>query len=268
MSFCHVTSVGHIPTIQIDNIGCSADAQNNRFGPGQRDIWLIHYVTKGKGFFNGHPVIAGQGFLIYRGQAEYYYPDEENPWEFLWITITGDAKSIFERYKCDKRSQIFDYDFVFVIKNIMQFLRNNHRRILTCEQMLEIFLHIFNCHRNSDEKSKYSRDKYVDFSVNYIKTHLHLPIKVHDIADIVGISATYLLKIFKNKLGTSPKQYITDLKLHTSKKLLAESSISITEISNSVGFQDVLVFSRFFSLKTGMSPSEYRRNATKGIDNL
>lgn len=215
-------------------------------------------MTKGKGYFNGHPVTAGQGFLIYRGQTECYYPDEKNPWEFLWITITGDGKSFFEKYDFDKKTQIFNYDFVFVIKNIMQYIKNNHRKIMTCEEILEIFLHIFNNQSKLNNKDKSRANEYIDFSVNYIKAHLHMPLKVKEIADIVGVSSTYMLQIFKNKFGISPKQYISDLKLHTAKKLLAETNMFVSEVSNSLGFADVLAFSRFFKSRAGISPSAYR----------
>lgn len=260
MDFQHITSVGRVPAVQISNIGCSADPKNNRFGPGKRDIWLIHYVTEGKGFFNGQPVTAGQGFLIYRGQSEYYYPDERNPWEFLWITLDDDnAKVFFEQYNIDKKTQIFNYDYVFFIKNIMHYIRNNNKRNLRPEEMLEIFLRIFNHQNKVDVKADSNADEYMNFALSYIRTHLHTQIKIREIADRIGISSTYLLCIFKNKLGVSPKQYISNLKLHISKKFLKESSLSITEISNSVGFCDVLTFSRFFSSKEGISPTGYRR---------
>ena len=265
MEFSHVTAVGHVPVLEISNIGCSADPKNNCFGPGKRDIWIIHYVTKGKGYFNGHPVTAGQGFLIYRGQTEYYYPDETNPWEFLWITLSGDARTIFEQYDIDKKTLIFDYDFIFSIKNIMKYLIANHQRTITCEEILEIFMHIFNQHKNQNRKTKSNSEEYIDFFVNYIKTHLHTQLKVKKIADIIGVSPTYLLCCFKNKFGISPKQYISNLKLNVAEKLLADGELSVTEVANSVGFEDVLTFSRFFSSKKGVSPTRYRKQHNERI---
>lgn len=263
MEFSHVTSAGHLPVLEISNIGCSADPNNTHFGPGKRDIWLIHYVTKGKGYFNGQPVTAGQGFLIYRGQDEYYYPDETNPWEYLWITLNGDVKTIFDQYNIDKKTQIFDYDFIYIIKNIMIYIKANHQKIMTCGEISEIFLHIFNQHKNQNRRTKSNADEYIEFSINYIKTHLHTPLTIKEITEIVGISPTYLLCIFKDKLGISPKQYISNLKLNTAEKFLKESTLSITEIANSVGFQDVLSFSRFFSCKNGVSPTKFRKLNTK-----
>ncbi len=264
MGFSHIVSYSNGPLLHINNIGCSADPQNNRFGHGKRDIWLIHYVTKGKGYFNGHIVTAGQGFLIHRGQFENYFPDKNEPWEYLWITSDDDnMKYFFDQYDADEKTQIFDYNFIFAIKNIMHYIQANHQKILKNEEILEIFLHIFNYHSNRKVKTKSNADMYIDFSVDYIKTHLHTQLKIKEIVDIIGVSPTYLLQIFKNEFGISPKQYISNLKLHTAKNLLTHSNLSITEISNSVGFNDVLVFSRFFSSKEGISPTEYRNQSQK-----
>ncbi|MEE0946343.1 MAG: AraC family transcriptional regulator [Acutalibacteraceae bacterium] len=266
MTFDHVVSYDNSSLLRINNIGCSDDPQNNRFGPGMRDIWLIHYVTKGKGYFNGHIVNAGQGFLINRRQFENYFPDKIEPWEFLWITSDDDSiKYFFDQYDVDEKTQIFNYDFTFVIKNIMHYIKENHNKILKNEEILEIFLHIFNYHNNQKVKNKSNADRYIDFFVNYIKTHLHNQLKIKAISEIIGVSSTYLFQIFKNKFDISPKQYISNLKLHTAKNLLMHSNLSITEISNSVGFSDVLVFSRFFHSKEGISPTEYRNQSQKSM---
>ena len=54
------------------------------------------------------------------------------------------------------------------------------------------------------------------------------------------------------------KEYINKVKLRYAENLLQNSNNSIIEIAASVGFDDVLSFSRFFSKKKGISPSNYR----------
>ena len=50
-------------------------------------------------------------------------------------------------------------------------------------------------------------------------------------------------------------------KIEKAKRLLKSVNYSITEVAVSCGFLDVLSFSRFFSKKVGVSPTEYRKNA-------
>jgi AraC family transcriptional regulator of arabinose operon len=259
MRFYHILSIRNSSLLHINNIGCSDNPSNNRFGPGKRDIWLIHYVTKGKGYFNENPVVAGQGFLINRGQLEKYYPDTQAPWEFLWVTSDDDRmKMLFEKYPIDPKTQIFNYNHISVIKNAMAYIKSHHQTILTDEEILEMFLHIFNQHHHAVEKRTSNADIYLNFSVQYIKNHIHAEIKINDLANTIGISSTYLLEIFKNKLGVSPKQYLNNLRLTTAKKMLSETDMSVTQIARSVGYDDVLTFSRFFKSHEKQAPSTYR----------
>ena len=62
--FFHIVSTENSKLLKIENIGFSTDPKTNRFGPGRRNLYLIHYVFSGKGYFNGNCVDSGQGFLI------------------------------------------------------------------------------------------------------------------------------------------------------------------------------------------------------------
>lgn len=103
---------------------------------------------------------------------------------------------------------------------------------------------------------------YVDmcftFSVNYIKSNFHRPLAVKELLAALGISYTYLLKIFKERTGLSPKGYISELRMLHAKKLLNETNATVTQIANSVGYADVMTFSRFFTAREKLSPTQYR----------
>ena len=86
-----IFSKSNCPILDITNIGYAKDTAVTRFGPGVRNSYIIHYVISGKGYFNGNSVSAGQGFLITPGMKEHYYPDKNEPWEFLWV-ISNDDK--------------------------------------------------------------------------------------------------------------------------------------------------------------------------------
>ena len=83
------------------------------------------------------------------------------------------------------------------------------------------------------------------------------------VADALGISDRYLYNLFIRHEGISPKQYINDLRIRSAKALLRDTEYSVTEIGESVGFGDVLTFSRFFSKFAGISPTAYRRTVAE-----
>lgn len=246
--------------LNINCIGFARDPKITRFGPGRRDAYIIHYVLSGKGFFNDCPVSSGQGFIITPHMSEKYIPDRYDPWAFLWI-ISRDEKmaDLLQYYHADKTTHIFQYDFPQIIQATADMLITNSNTVYHAFEMLEIFLKIF---KNHQTKRQAHREKnaniYTEAAVNYIKSNLANPITVKELTGILGISQPYLYQIFKDTFGKSPKQYISDYKLTYAKKLLTESDMTITQIAFSVGFCDVLCFSKFFSSKTGISPQHYR----------
>lgn len=79
-----------------------------------------------------------------------------------------------------------------------------------------------------------------------------------DIAKHANISEVYFRKLFREKYYTTPKQYILDMRIRKAKQLLAETKLSVTDISLTCGFSGVYHFCREFKEKTGISPTEYR----------
>ena len=81
---------------------------------------------------------------------------------------------------------------------------------------------------------------------------------MEDIAGYVGVSRSHLFRSFEAVLGLSPKEYLTDFRMKQACYLLEHSSLSITAIANSLGFDNNLYFSKTFHRQKGMSPKEYR----------
>jgi len=79
------------------------------------------------------------------------------------------------------------------------------------------------------------------------------------IASACNISEIYLRKLFLKHLKTTPKQYITEIRLSKAKQLLCEGIYKINTISEKCGFSSSYNFSRFFKEKTGVTPTEYMK---------
>ncbi len=78
-----------------------------------------------------------------------------------------------------------------------------------------------------------------------------------------GVSEVYLRQLFRRQMGTSPKQYIMDLRLERAKQLLTESSRTVTDIASECGFTTLNHFCHGFRASTGQTPGEYRRDNRK-----
>ena len=69
----------------------------------------------------------------------------------------------------------------------------------------------------------------------------------------------YISHLFSEKLGIRFNDYINSLRIFEACKMLVNSDLSVTEISEYVGFNTLRTFNRAFSKQTGYSPSEYRK---------
>ena len=113
-----------------------------------------------------------------------------------------------------------------------------------------------------DDPSRRAEDvatQYVQKAATYIAHHYAYPITVLDVASYVGIDRSHLYTVFKQVLGVSPKDYLTDFRIRKACTLLREPELSITAAANSVGFENNLYFSKVFRKRMGVTPSQYRR---------
>ncbi len=79
-----------------------------------------------------------------------------------------------------------------------------------------------------------------------------------------GLSYKYLAARFKAHTGLSPQAYHTRLRVSEAARLLRESGLNVTEISDRLGYCNPQYFSRTFAAVRGQSPSEYRRGLMRG----
>lgn len=100
----------------------------------------------------------------------------------------------------------------------------------------------------------------LESSLEYIHRRFSSHISVADLASIEHLSPGRFRALFAARTGSSPKEYLTSLRLEKSMELLRHTDLSVLEIAESAGFSDQLYFSRVFRKKTGVSPSEYRKH--------
>lgn len=101
---------------------------------------------------------------------------------------------------------------------------------------------------------------YIQKAVGFIVENYRNNISVSDIADFLGVSCSYLSRIFKAEMGKSPLEYINEYRIEMSKKLLKSNDYTLTKISSIVGYNDVHSFIRFFKKYEALTPSEYRKS--------
>lgn len=264
----NVYSTGATPLLKIRCIGCNRSAYQVNIGPMLRNSYIIHYVMSGRGVYNGNPVNAGQGFLIVPGNMEEYHADPSDPWELFWVVSEDpDMEKIFSAFDADPKTGIFDYDYIDAVLRGADAVRLLTKRLVSGAEILELFLGVYKYQEQGNviESEKSICHSYVDFALQYIRMNYQSHVTVHELSEIIGVSQSYLFRIFKEITGKSPRQYLVDYRLLQAKKLLKETTMTITQVAASVGYPDALAFSKFFMCHQGVSPRKYRQSILDSV---
>ena len=107
--------------------------------------------------------------------------------------------------------------------------------------------------------NEYSKEAYADYAANYIRANF-ATVKISDVACYVGLHRSYLTNIFKKRLGVSPQEYLMQTRIQRARLLLLETDLPVQEVSQSVGYENPLTFSKIFKNYYGESPKLYRQN--------
>lgn len=97
----------------------------------------------------------------------------------------------------------------------------------------------------------------------YINAHYNEEIRLNQLADMVGMTAVSFSRFFKLRTGKNLSDYIIDIRLGFTSRLLVDSTMSIAEICYDCGFNNLSNFNRIFKKKKGCSPKEFRENYRK-----
>ena len=103
-----------------------------------------------------------------------------------------------------------------------------------------------------------TNSKHINASKEYIYAHIKERITIEDLADELGVSASYLSRLFKKETGMPVSSYIRQQKIEMAKNLLLFSDASMIEIANRLSFSSQSHFIQQFREVMGMTPKKYR----------
>lgn len=98
---------------------------------------------------------------------------------------------------------------------------------------------------------------------DHITTHLDGDLSLSELARITGVSVYHFARLFKEKSGFSPHQYVMQRRVDQAKQLLEDKQKNILEISLAVGFMNPAHFTTVFRKLVGMTPKAYRNISEK-----
>jgi AraC-like DNA-binding protein len=97
-------------------------------------------------------------------------------------------------------------------------------------------------------------------AVEYFNEHFQEPVSMSELAEMLNCSEGHFYRQFKEFTGKTPICFLNDIRLKKAAFYLQHSQLPIHKIANLCGFSDPYYFSRAFSKKNKLSPSQYRKN--------
>lgn len=114
----------------------------------------------------------------------------------------------------------------------------------------------------TDARQHY-HDELLEQILTYIDETIYDPITVGEICQKFSMSRSSLQILFNENLNQTPKKYINELKLEKSRQMISEGRYTISEIALMLGFNSIHYFSRAFTQKYNMAPTEYSKTIFK-----
>jgi AraC family transcriptional regulator len=107
----------------------------------------------------------------------------------------------------------------------------------------------------SDGLPKYK----LQLALEYINAHLEQDIQLADLAELLGMSRYYFVRLFKHSMGITPYQYVLQQRIERSKVLLKHRQRAISDIALECGFANQSHFTKHFRQFTGKTPKAYQQ---------
>ena len=134
-----------------------------------------------------------------------------------------------------------------------------------CQHYLSILL--LQLHRITGKEFSFAPPTDIPYECQrakaYIEEHFHEPVTLERIAAIVHWDKFYLSHQFSAAFSVSPINYLLQLRITHSKRLLCDTDYSITQIAESSGFSSQNYFTQAFKKLVGVSPRAYRQKHQK-----
>ena len=114
--------------------------------------------------------------------------------------------------------------------------------------------------RSSFEERQFDRRdlQIIERGIKYLQEDKNQALSIDEIAASCYISPNYFRRLFHKFAGMSPNEYRITRKIEQAKNLLENSTLTIMQITNTLGFSSDAYFCRFFKKHTGMTPGEYK----------
>ncbi len=257
----YVTDMGHFP-----------DARNHYVNrPEGSASHIVIYNTAGMGWCE----LGGKRFqvppkyalVIPAGTPHAYGSEEDRPWSIYWAHFSGqNSEGLVASLEGSlNRSCMFvprEEIIVDAFEDAYRWIREGFSdailiAIAAAFTRMASFLIMYQ--RASNVKALDTEERILK-SIQWMRENLSVPVTLDRLAGQAAISPPHYSSIFKKQIGVSPIGFLIRLRMQEACRLLDHTNFTISEIAQTVGYEDSFHFSRMFKNVVGSSPRDYRKS--------
>lgn len=235
------------------------------------EFQLIFYLS-GEGTFRSdkageHRIKEGNMVMLFPGERHSYFPDKDKGWEEYWIGFKGpniesrvsngffSPRDPFYTITPEMTNQLLDI-FSNAIRVAQQMGQGYQQLLAGYVNMLLGYISFAGAQARLGEASNTDDiQRAMIFIHNNYKRDLH----PEHVSEHIGWGYSRFRKVFLQQTGTTPYQYIQEVRIQQSKHLLLNTRMALKEIAYEVGFGSPDYFSTAFRRIVGVSPLAFRK---------
>ena len=242
---------------------------NYNFSGEKHSYWELTYVDKGELL----TTIDGVSYHLKQGDLIFYAPMQihtQSTFEKIsssYLTINFKMNFNHADLLCNKIFSI-QRDSYFIVTRLIEELSNNNLysddlSLCYLKELIIQMLRLDNSHFHS-KPTTHMQQTYENELLNdillYIDNNIYEKISVSTLCEHFCISTSMLHSLFRKNMNNTAKNYINELKLSKSKELIRNSTHTLSEISEMLGFSSIHYFSKKFKSYFNISPTEYSKS--------
>jgi AraC-like DNA-binding protein len=235
--------------------------------------YQIQYIKEGEGTFHSDCIKeatlkTGDIFILFPGEWHAYHPNPNKGWKCYWIGFQG--RNMDDRVRTgflSPRKPIYHVGYSSeMVRTYDNALSVADEEAAFVQQHLAGIVNyiigmMYSLERNMALGHDAERLELINRGRQRIRETLEGTVTIQEISEELGVSYSNFRKLFKEFTGISPSTYQQDLKLQRAKDLLSTTDKSIKEIAYQLNFENPDYFSAKFRLKTGVKPSQFRKES-------
>lgn len=242
---------------------------NYNFSGEKHSYWELTYVDKGELLttIDGVSYHLKQGDLIFYAPMQFHTQSTFEKISSSYLTINFKMNFNHADLLCNKIFSL-QRDSYFIVTRLIEELSNDNLysddlSLCYLKQLIIQMLRLDNSHFHS-KPTTHMQQTYENELLNdillYIDDNIYEKISVSTLCDHFCISTSMLHSLFRKNMNNTAKNYINELKLSKSKELIRNSTHTLSEISEMLGFSSIHYFSKKFKSYFNISPTEYSKS--------